>query len=325
MDNCQQNTASIAVEQEDILGPNFTAYTLTPKQGQICTLIKHQHQTANVDPIAVLYLHGYTDYFYQVELAEFVSQQGMIFYALDLHGYGRSIRPFQQDHNQNTFSNYFADIETSLQAMANQGIQRCIFLGHSTGGLIVSRYLAEHNSNRIADIDIVGLILNSPFLSLPLSLTSESWRLPLYQFISRSLSGISLPAHKPTLYAQSIHQSLAGEWPYRLDWKPSQGSPLSFSWLNQIMKEQKACLSQRCGIPTLLCRSSKSTYHEKELVELQQGDGVLDVENMESKAKQIFTQLEIAIIDGGYHDLALSPLISRQNYYKKIQNWLSTY
>jgi len=328
MDKRLKTRSFIGVEQDDVLGPGFKALTLNAKDEQICTLV-HYPSTEKVHcdkhPIAILYVHGYTDYFHQTEQAEFFQQLGLDFYAVDLHGYGRSIRPFQNDHNKNNFTNYFADLDICLQTMAHRGVQSCIILGHSTGGLIVSRYLSEAYQKDKLGLNIIGLILNSPFFSLPMPIHQERWRLPLYRFISRSLSGISLPAKKNTLYAQSIHHSLNGEWPYRLDWKPSQGSPLSFSWLNQIMQEQKACLQSSCDIPTLLCRSSQSTYRKHTLAEIQQGDAVLDVDSMEIKAKSIFTQLDIVIINKGFHDLALSPSEVRNDYYKKIQSWLSTY
>ena len=42
---------------------------------------------------AVLYLHGWNDYFFQTHLAEYLSDIGYDFYALDLRRYGRSMRP----------------------------------------------------------------------------------------------------------------------------------------------------------------------------------------------------------------------------------------
>ncbi len=314
----------IVSEEDDILGSDFKAITLKPAEQQICTLIHYQAST-DIEPtgIALLYVHGYTDYFYQAGLADFFAELGCDFYAVDLHGYGRSIRPFQADHNKNQFSNYYHDLDACLNTMAIKGVKRCIILGHSTGGLIVSRYLSNEYSSRSDSIDIIGLILNSPFFSLPMPLNEEGWRLPLYRLISKALSPFSLASKQASLYAQSIHKSLAGEWEYRLDWKPSQGSPLSFNWLQQIMKEQKKGLESSNSIPTLLCRSSLSTYREKTLAQIQKGDAVLDVDNMTVKTKQMFTQLDIAIIDNGYHDLLLSPMKVRQEYLTEIRLWLT--
>ena len=325
MDKSQQTHKRIAAEKEDILGPNYQAITLESKPNQICTLVRYLSAQKSEHDCAILYVHGYTDYFYQTQLAEFIAEQGFDFYAVDLHGYGRSIRPYQQDHNQNHFPHYFDDIDACLSKMAAQGVQRCILLGHSTGGLVTTRYLSHLEQTKPPVPKIIGMILNSPFFSLPMPLTEEKWRLPLYKVISRLLESISLPAKKPTLYAQSIHKSLSGEWRYRLDWKPSQGSPLSFSWLHQIMQQQAACLTQKSQLPTLLCRSSRSTYQAHNLIDIQQGDGVLDVGNMEAKAKQIFANLEVKCIDKGFHDLTLSSTSARQDYYNTLKHWLTQY
>ena len=41
---------------------------------------------------AVLYLHGWNDYFFQTHLADVLRRAGFDFYALDLRRYGRSLR-----------------------------------------------------------------------------------------------------------------------------------------------------------------------------------------------------------------------------------------
>ena len=41
---------------------------------------------------AVLYVHGWNDYFFQIHLSDFWADRGFDFYALDLRRYGRSLR-----------------------------------------------------------------------------------------------------------------------------------------------------------------------------------------------------------------------------------------
>ena len=40
----------------------------------------------------MLYLHGWNDYFFQTHLADYLTELGLDFYALDLRRYGRSLR-----------------------------------------------------------------------------------------------------------------------------------------------------------------------------------------------------------------------------------------
>ena len=66
----------------DILGPGYTARTLDLHGGDVATLVHRPAEGAARG--AVLYLHGFVDYFFQTHLAEFVTARGMDFYALDL-------------------------------------------------------------------------------------------------------------------------------------------------------------------------------------------------------------------------------------------------
>ncbi len=44
---------------------------------------------------AVLYVHGFVDYFFQTHLADFYVERGWDFHAIDLRRYGRSLLPHQ--------------------------------------------------------------------------------------------------------------------------------------------------------------------------------------------------------------------------------------
>ena len=41
----------------------------------------------------MLYVHGFSDYFFQTALADFFAARGLAFYALDLRKSGRARRP----------------------------------------------------------------------------------------------------------------------------------------------------------------------------------------------------------------------------------------
>ena len=87
---------------------------------------------------AILYVHGYNDYFFQRELGDSVNARGYNFYALDLRKYGRSLRPHQDAFFCKDLGEYFADIDTALATIRSEGNERIWLMGHSTGGLITS-------------------------------------------------------------------------------------------------------------------------------------------------------------------------------------------
>jgi pimeloyl-ACP methyl ester carboxylesterase len=56
----------------------------------VATLVRRL--PANRSRTAVLYVHGWNDYFFQTHLADHLTDLGFDFYAVDLRRYGRSLR-----------------------------------------------------------------------------------------------------------------------------------------------------------------------------------------------------------------------------------------
>ena len=311
---------------QDQLGVPYLCHTYRLNHGQESaesTLIEYATEVRH--NTAILYLHGYTDYFFQREMGHFFHGLGFGFFGLELQGYGRSIRPDARPNWCTHLSQYHVDLRMALEQVRRKGFDSVVILAHSTGGLIASDFLA--NFERLAygneaSAKVTGLILNSPFLTLPFSAPKQSFLTPLIALTVTVFPFISLPASQVSTYARSIHEQFRGEWQYRLDWKPPHGFPLSFSWLREIIHVQKRLPAQGVSVPTLLCHSKRSTLGAHSVEEMQLGDGVLDVETMKYAGHQIYTQLTQAEIEGGYHDLFLSPEPVRQRYLDAIQQWL---
>ena len=86
--------------QPDILGEGYTQTVLElgtdpDGEGQIAAvLVRREPQDGEVTEGAVLYVHGFSDYFFQTALADFFASHGLAFYALDLViAAGRGVRP----------------------------------------------------------------------------------------------------------------------------------------------------------------------------------------------------------------------------------------
>ena len=78
-------------ETTDIaLGEVDLAQGEPPDVEMVATLVRKT--PANRHRRAVLYIHGWNDYFFQTHLADHLSDLGFDFYALDLRRYGRSLR-----------------------------------------------------------------------------------------------------------------------------------------------------------------------------------------------------------------------------------------
>src|SRR5689334_14895814 len=118
---------------------------------------------------AVLYIHGYVDYFFQCHLADYyekapvpgTSVSGYDFFALDLRKYGRSLPAgYKYPNFAKSMDEYFPEITEALRLIEAEGYSFILLNGHSTGALTVARYL-QNGPRRQA---ISAAFLNSPFL-----------------------------------------------------------------------------------------------------------------------------------------------------------------
>src|SRR3954454_22592462 len=116
---------------------------------------------ANAPRGAVLYVHGFADYFFQRHMAERFALEGYAFHALDLRKHGRSLRPHQHPNFCKSIAEYYADITRAIEEIGAP----VLLAGHSTGGLVASLY--AHEGERRSEVR--GLWLNSPFFD---------WKMP---------------------------------------------------------------------------------------------------------------------------------------------------
>lgn len=178
----------------DILGKEFKKMTISHGDDYsgnvISTVIRLQ--TKLFSDKGVLYIHGFSDYFFQDELAsEFVSN-GYNFYAVDLRKYGRSILPGQKQFEVRDLKEYFPDIDSAIGIMGKDGIKEYTLLGHSTGGLIAALYMHFNRNSPFS-----SLILNSPFLAWNLP-PLQSFFLPLISLIGSIFPDIRHLVRFPT-------------------------------------------------------------------------------------------------------------------------------
>src|SRR5690554_5719713 len=143
----------MATWSEDFLGPEYQQreIPLGPDpdgEGAVtATLVRHEssvyRETAKQ---AIIYVHGYTDYFFHTEIAEFFAERGIAFYALDLRKCGRSRQPGQSAHYVSDLSLYDTDLESALEIVHEEApAAKVAFFAHSTGGLIVPLWLDRVN------------------------------------------------------------------------------------------------------------------------------------------------------------------------------------
>lgn len=309
--------------ETDVLGPPYEQRRITLDRDfegdVIATLVRLR--AASPTRRAVLYVHGYVDYFFQTHLAEFFTARGFDFYALDLRKYGRSLLPHQTPNFCQDVSDYFPEIDEAVRIIRDEdGHDTLVLNGHSTGGLIAALWANRVRGNGL----IQGLFLNSPFLQF-----NESWLVrhtvsPLINLVGGRQPLRKLPQELGTTYGRSIHRDYQGEWDYDLAWKPLNGYKIYAGWARAISRAHRQV--QRglvIDVPILVAFSARS-YKGRFAEAAHHADSVLNVNDMTRYAPRLGRDVTLVRIEGGKHDLTLSPQSARTQLFAQLDRWLGS-
>ena len=310
--------------REDILGTPYEAAELAlvpDEEGPVgATLVRRLVPGSRQ---AVLYLHGYTDYFFQTHLADHFVAAGFSFYALDLRKYGRSLRPHQSPNFVRDLTAYDEELDEAVRIIREQdGHTRLLVDGHSTGGLIAALWASRRAGRGVLD----GLFLNSPFLSMPTAAAVRTLAGPALGALGRLAPTRRLPAPLNPHYAHSLHRDHRGQWDFDLTLKPAEGFPLFAGWLAAIRRgQQQVRHGLRIDCPVLLMASTASTVTKKWDPALAYTDAVLRTDDIVTLAPRLGRHVTTVRIEGGMHDLVLSGEAARTQVFTELDRWIGAY
>jgi alpha-beta hydrolase superfamily lysophospholipase len=299
----------------DILGEGFEQLTLPlgtddTVSGEVelaATLVRSiphplPRWTGPLRDVDVLYVHGWSDYFFQQDLARFWTDRGARFHALDLRRYGRSLRPRQIPGHVRSLDDYDSDIAAALTAMGQDAAERrkLVLLGHSTGGLVLTLWAARHPGRADA------LVLNSPWLELQLGPVGRQALTPIVNARARLDPLGAQPVVDFGFYTRA--QREVGALPDAPPlWRPPQGFPTHPGWLAAVLEgHRRVAAGLDVAAPTLVLLSARSTPPLTWSEEMTRSDSVLVVDDIARSATRIARTVTIARIDGALHDVFLS-------------------
>jgi alpha-beta hydrolase superfamily lysophospholipase len=267
---------------------------------------------------AVLYLHGFIDYFFQAHLAEAFNARGYAFYALDMRRHGRSLRPHQRPNFCRDLAEYDEELTRAIDMISADGHTSLLLNGHSTGGLIGALY--AHGGARRERIG--ALFLNSPFVDLNVPPAQRALT-PLLMTAGAVLPEVPLGGAISPFYAQSIHRDHRGEWEFDQRWKPVAGFPAHLGWLRAIVAGQRRLQAGlRIACPVLIMHSARSHVGKAWSDDFTCADCVLDVAHMRRYGPGLGRDVTIVAVEGGLHDLMLSPAPVRERALGELFAWL---
>ena len=268
---------------------------------------------------AVLYIHGYVDYFFQTHLADFYNQQGLHFYALDLRRHGRALQIGQLPNFTRDIDEYLQDVDVAVDRIrCEEHIDWLLLNGHSTGGLVVALY--THRGAHRSGVN--ALCLNSPFLDMNLPKWKQWLLKPLLSAIGAWLPRLHVPS-PPGYYGESLHISCHGAWRYNTDWKPVYGFPVYADWLRAIHRAHaEVARGLAIACPVLVLHAQRSAWPTQWHLDATCTDIVLDVADIARLSPRLGPQVEVRAIADGIHDLVLSSPEPRQKTFSALLDWL---
>ena len=307
--------------QADVLGPDYQQLVLEfpdDYEGKvIATLVRKK--AAQTTTKAILYIHGFIDYFFQTEMADQFNQQGFDFYALDLRKYGRSRLGHQQLYNVRDLSEYDAEISKALEIIQAEDHDAVLLSGHSTGGLICTLFAAHHPQHSL----IKGLWANSPFYDFNMSELEKNKALPQLSKLGRLLPNLPIPSGLNKWYVPSLHCHYHGEWNFNLEWKQPSYKMVKLSFVRAIYEAQKEIhAGVTLTIPTLVMHSHQTTNPKKWGIEAQTSDVILNVNDIQKYAEKMIGDVSIQTIQHGLHDLVLPAPKVREQVYQHLFAWI---
>jgi alpha-beta hydrolase superfamily lysophospholipase len=318
----------------DVLGEPFEQLTLPlgedDRGAVVATLVRSlgNRLTAPFKPLGdvdVLYVHGWSDYFFQTELARLWNELGARFFALDLRRYGRSLREGQTPGYTTDLAEYDADIAAALDAMdqpidvreRDASSRRLVLMGHSTGGLTLTLWSARHPGVASA------LVLNSPWLELQLGAVGRQALAPIVGVRARFDPLGAHPVVDLGFYTRA--QRELGTLPPagHESWRPETGFPTHPGWLNAVLDGHRvvaAGVDVGCPALVLLSRRTGSAFTWSP--ELMAADSVLVVDDIARAATRVGLLVTIARIDGAIHDVFLSGERPRREAVVALRAWI---
>ena len=281
--------------------------------------------TAGVSPdgpgrSAVLYLHGFNDYFFQTHLADRFEEHGYTFYALDLRKCGRSLRPWQTPHYCTDLREYAPELDAATRMVRGErGHDRLVVMGHSTGGLLAA--LWAHSVRRTGVLD--ALVLNSPWFDL-----NAPWfrRVVSARIVDTfgPLRPQRVVARGGSPYSRRLHVANGGLWEYDLDLKAAAGIPARAGWLRAIRRgHARLGRGLDIDVPVLVCTAADSGPNRDDNPDLARQHTVLDVDHIAARAPRLGADVTVVRIPGGIHDLTLSAEPARSTFFDTVFGWLA--
>ncbi|QIX26756.1 alpha/beta hydrolase [Nocardioides sp. JQ2195] len=314
--------------EADVLGAPYTAETIIlpdDDEGPVVATLVHLPSVGQ-SRRAVLHVHGFADYFFQTEYAEWWAARGYDFYALDLRKYGRSLLPHQTANYVEDLRDYFPEIDAAwLRITERDEHDRVVITAHSTGGLTVPLW-ADQRRDQHRSGTLVGIVLNSPWFDMQGAWWMRTIGTSVLKQVGARNPKRVIPRTVNGLYARSLHRDHDGEFDFDLAWKPMESQPVYAGWLRAVRNgHARLHGGLEVGCPSLVLSSSRSAMPLEMSDDVHRSDIVLDVNQIRRWAPNLGRHVTSIAIEDARHDVVLSLPEVREQVYAEMDRWLTAY
>lgn len=324
----QCTTIEVSADAE---GPSVATLVRAPSPQQKTFLFRASKKQRLAENTDVLYIHGWSDYFFQTNLAQYWAENGAQFYALDLRRYGRSIRPGDLEGFIDDLSHYDEEIEESLNLMGHgtlgtghdwartQG-RKLVLMGHSTGGLIFSLW-ADRNPGRAN-----AVVLNSPWLEYQLTAAARALVTPVIRAGKKLNPLVQMPNIDFGFYSRTIDINKEGEWSFIEDWRPEHGFAVRPAWLSAILAgHAHVAAGLDIDVPVFTWLSTRSLLVPKWNPDMNKSDVAIDVNIVADRVHKLGKSITLVRVHDAMHDVILSAKPVRTHAFAELTKWLKAY
>ena len=315
-------------ERADVLGESWRARTLHLRPDAVtrrtrvlpeATLVRRvPDPDAPPTRRAVLYLHGFVDYFFHPHVGDALAAAGYDTYALELRDHGRAIRPGRPPNETADLGVYAEEVDAAVR-LVRRDHDVVVLLGHSTGGLVAALWADARRGLGLVD----ALVLNSPWLDVRGSRFER-------ELLARAVHVLGGPVPRVPVrriapyYGQALHRDTGGEWDFDLAWKPHEGFPVRAGFVRTVRRGQaRVARGLAVDVPVLVLASDAAGDHKRHHATLLSTDSVLDPAHMRERAPLLGPDVTFVEVPGGAHDLALSAPPVRERYLREVTDFLA--
>jgi alpha-beta hydrolase superfamily lysophospholipase len=193
-------------------------------------------------------------------------------------------------------------------------------MGHSTGGLILSLWLARNPDRANA------LILNSPWLEYQLTSTLRHVVEPVMGVQAKMAPRSRQVNPDLGFNNRTTSDKHGGEWTFNEIWRPEKAFPVRSAWLKAVLAGHSKVASG-LGIkePILTLLSDRSMLTGRWSERMREADIVIDVETTAVRAPKLGRRVTVVRVPHALHDVVLSNKRARSTAFLEITRWIGSY